>query len=139
MKKLIFISLLFVIVTTMLASTLDFTRLNARPEGDNIVIEWILGEETGVSSFEVYRANNGFYTKIADKDAKGDNTSYKIIDVEAFIKNMKNAKAQEKIDLKYKIKVKYNNGTTKESQDVEVSYNVSSVKRTWGMIKELFR
>ena len=139
MKKLIFISLLFVIVTTLLASTLDFTRLNARPEGDNIVIEWILGEETGVSSFEVYRANNGFYTKIADKDAKGDNTSYKIIDVEAFIKNMKNAKAQEKIDLKYKIKVKYNNGTTKESQDVEVSYNVSSVKRTWGMIKELFR
>lgn len=139
MKKLIFISLLFVIVTTMLASTLDFTRLNARPEGDNIVIEWILGEETGVSSFEVYRANNGFYTKIADKDAKGDNTSYKIIDVEAFIKNMKNAKAQEKVDLKYKIKVKYNNGTTKESQDVEVSYNVSSVKRTWGMIKELFR
>ena len=62
-----------------------------------------------------------------------------LIDVEAFIKNMKNAKAQEKIDLKYKIKVKYNNGTTKESQDVEVSYNVSSVKRTWGMIKELFR
>ncbi|TNE36455.1 hypothetical protein EP342_00480 [bacterium] len=139
MKKLIFISIFLILITTLWASTLDFTRLNARPEGDNVVVEWILGEESGVASYEVYRANNGFYTKIADKDAKGDNTSYKFVDVEAFIKNSKSAQVHEKIDLKYKIKVRYNNGTFKDSQDIEVSYNVSSVKRTWGMIKELFR
>lgn len=139
MKKIIFISLFLVVVTTMIANTLDFSRLNARPEGDNVVIEWILGEENSVKSYEIYRANNGYYTKIAEKEAKGSNTSYKHIDVEAFIKNIKEAKVQEKIDLKYKIKVRYNNGTISESNDIEVSHNVSSVKRTWGMIKELFR
>lgn len=139
MKKIIFISLFLAVITTMIASTLDFSRLNARPEGDNVVIEWILGEENSVKSYEIYRANNGFYTKIAEKDAKGSNTSYKHIDVEAFIKNIKEAQVQEKIDLKYKIKVRYNNGTISESNDIEVSHNVSSVKRTWGMIKELFR
>jgi hypothetical protein len=89
--------------------------------------------------FEVYRYNNGFYTKIAEKEPKGDNSSYKQIDSEAFIKNIKNIQVQEKINLKYKIKVKYDNGTYRESQDIEISYNISSVKRTWGMIKELFR
>jgi len=41
--------------------------------------------------------------------------------------------------LKYKLKVRYANGITEDSKDIEVSHNVSSVKRTWGMIKELFR
>ena len=107
MKNLIFISIFLMLIATLWASTLDFTRLNARPEGDNIVVEWILGEETGVSSFEVYRANKGFYTKIADKDSKGNNSSYKFVDVEAFIKNIKSAQIHEKIDLKYKIIIQY--------------------------------
>ena len=139
MKKVIFISIFLLVISSLIASTLDFSRLNARPEGDNVVIEWILGEEDNVKSYEVYRANNGFYTKIAEKDAKGNNSSYKHIDVEAFIKNMKETQVQEKIELKYKLKVRYSNGTTEESNDIEVSHNVSSVKRTWGMIKELFR
>lgn len=139
MKKVIFISIFLIVVSSLIASTLDFSRLNARPEGDNVVIEWILGEENNVKSYEVYRANNGFYTKIAEKDAKGSNSNYKHIDVEAFIKNMKETQVQEKIELKYKLKVRYTNGTTEDSNDIEVSHNVSSVKRTWGMIKELFR
>ena len=139
MKKVIFISIFLVVISSLIASTLDFSRLNARPEGDNVVIEWILGEENEIKSYEVYRANNGFYTKIAEKDAKGNNSNYKHIDVEAFIKNIKSSQIQEKIDLKYKLKVLYTNGTTEESKDIEVSHNVSSVKRTWGMIKELFR
>jgi hypothetical protein len=138
-KKLIFISFFFVATAVLLASTLDFTRLEAKPDGDKVVIEWTLGEESGVKMFEVYRYNNGFYTKIAEKEPKGDNSSYKQIDSEAFIKNIKNIQVQEKINLKYKIKVKYDNGTYRESQDIEISYNISSVKRTWGMIKELFR
>lgn len=139
MKKVIYISIFLIAISTLLASSLDFSRLNARPEGDNVVIEWILGEENGVKSYEVYRANNGFYTKIAEKDAKGDNSNYRHIDVEAFIKNVKGSQVQEKIELKYKLKVRYANGITEDSKDIEVSHNVSSVKRTWGMIKELFR
>ena len=139
MNKIIYISFFLIAAVTLLASSLDFSRINARPEGDNVVVEWILGSEAKVKSFELYRANNGIFTKIADKDAKGDNTSYKHVDVEAFIKNVKNAQVQEKIDLKYKIKVRYENGTSEDSEEIQISHNVSSVKRTWGMIKELFR
>lgn len=139
MKKLIFISFFLVATAVLLATTLSFTHIDARPDGDNVLIEWTLGDESGVKMFEVYRFNNGFYTKIADKEPKGNNSSYKYIDPEAFIKNKKNMQVQEKINLKYKIKVKYDDGSTRESEDVEVSYNISSVKRTWGMIKELFR
>ena len=139
MKKVIYISLFLIATLALLASNLDFSRINARPEGDNVVIEWILGSETKVKSFELYRANNGIYTKIADKEAKGDNSSYKHVDVEAFIKNAKNAKIQEEINLKYKIKVRYENGSSEDSEEIKISHNVSSVERTWGMIKELFR
>ncbi len=139
MKKIIYISFFLLAALTLLASSLDFSRINARPEGDNVVVEWILGSETKVKSYELYRANNGIFTKIADKEAKGNNTSYKHVDVEAFIKNAKNAQVQETIDLKYKIKVRYDNGTSKDSEEIQISHNVSSVKRTWGMIKELFR
>lgn len=139
MKKIIYISFFLITAITLLASSLDFSRINARPEGDNVVVEWILGSEAKVKSFELYRANNGIFTKIADKEAKGDNTSYKHIDVEAFIKNAKNVQVQEQIDLKYKIKVRFENGTSEDSEDILISHNVSSVKRTWGMIKELFR
>lgn len=139
MNKIIYISFFFLTAIALLASTLDFSRINARPEGDNVLVEWILGSETNVKSYELYRANNGFFSKIAEKDAKGDNSSYKHVDVEAFIKNKKNAQVQEKIDLKYKIKVRYDNGTSEDSEEILISHNVSSVKRTWGMIKELFR
>lgn len=141
MKKSI-ITLLFVLSATLLfASTLDFSRLDARPEGDNVMVEWILGTEKNIDSYELYRTNQGVYTKIAEKDAKGSNSTYKHIDIEAFIKNnaKPTAQVQEKIDLKYKVKVIYDDGSTEDSKDITVSHNISSVKRTWGMIKELFR
>ncbi len=140
MKKSI-ITLFFLLAATLLfATSLDFSRLDARPEGDNVMVEWILGTEQNIDSYELYRANHGVFTKIAEKDAKGSNSTYKYVDVEAFIKNnAKMPKVQEKINLKYKVKVIYEDGTTEDSKDITVSHNISSVKRTWGMIKELFR
>lgn len=139
MKKVISISLFLFAFGVLLASSLEFSRLNARPEGDNVVVEWILGEEKSVAKYELYRANQGIFSKITEKDAKGDNTSYKHVDVEAFIKNIKKPTTQEQIDLKYKVKVIYKDGSSVDSEEIEISHHVSSVKRTWGMIKELFR
>ncbi|MFN3195497.1 MAG: hypothetical protein ACE364_06095 [Chlorobiota bacterium] len=140
MRKSIIILFFTLSATLLLASTLDFSRLDARPEGDNVMVEWILGTESNVDSYELYRSNHGVFTKIAEKDAKGNNSTYKYIDVEAFIKNSaKQPQVQEKIDLKYKVKVIYKNGTSNDSKEITVSHNISSVKRTWGMIKELFR
>ena len=142
MRKLIPIILIFSLAT-LYAATINFDQLKARPDGDNIIVEWSVQEESGVSEYEVQRASaNGLFKNIGDEDPRGDGHLYRFVDVEAFIKNPKGSKGSrthEEIDYKYRILVKLDNGTSKYSDNITVTHKISSVKRTWGMIKELFR
>ena len=108
---------------------------NGRSEGDNIVLTWQTGEENGIKQFVVERKNiNSSFFDLGTVMAKGSNSVYTYVDQDAFSKGS---------DLLFIYRLKIvpinpNNPPT-YSKEVTVSHNVSSVKRTWGSIKALFR
>ena len=111
------------------------SMFNGRSEGDNIVLTWQTGEENGVKQFVVERKtiNSSFYD-LGTVIAKGSNSVYTYVDQDAFNKGT---------DLLfiYRLKMVSVNPNVPPtfSKEVTVSHNVSSVKRTWGSIKALFR
>ena len=120
---------------TIIAAGNVFLSVKAESRGEEIVLEWNTGGETGFHTFEIERKSNEVptYRRIGQIVAKGDNGSYRFVDNGAFYKT--NA------DKEFTYRVKAVGSMVEQySPPVTVSHQVvSSVKRSWGMIKELFR
>lgn len=96
------------------------------------MLSWQTGEERDLNHFSIMRKPaNGAFTEIANIDAKGSNSYYEYTDQNAY-------KADDAVYV-YKLKIVDNNGLDSYSNEVTVAHTVSSVKRTWGSIKALFR
>jgi len=106
----------------------------AKSEGGNVVLEWWTGIESNVRSFVVERksgTSSDFVTIGPPISPKGNNSYYQFIDESAF--------KQTDSFYVYRLKITDNDGTVAYSKEVGVSHTVSSVKRTWGSIKAMFR
>lgn len=110
----------------------------ARSTGKSVAVEWRSGTEGGVVKYEIERAGtDGVYRFVAAVDAKGNNQTYQFSDDEAFAKRDDAAVAQG--NLTYRLRVLREDRSVGYSNSVVVTHSVSSIKRTWGMIKEMFR
>lgn len=133
-KSLVLVAVLLICVG--LASAGAFIeRLTARSDGDNISIEWKTGDEFNVKQFDVERST-GFtdsFIAVGSVEPKGSNSYYTYVDKSAY-KSTANLYV-------YRIKIvdRDPNVAPSYSNTVSVSHNVSSVKRTWGSIKAMFR
>lgn len=132
-----FSKILTAFIVIAFASTLIagayFQEWQARSDGSTITLEWKTAKEDNVINYVVERktVNSPSFTEIAYVAPKGDNSYYSYIDENIF-------KSNGEIYV-YHIKIIDNSKTT-YSQDISVSHNPSSVvKRTWGMIKAMFR
>ena len=76
---------------------------------------------------------------IATVQAKGNNQSYTYRDDEAFGKRDGNDGSVARNYFTYRLKMIGADQNTSYSNTVGVTHNVSGIKRTWGMIKEMFR
>jgi len=147
MKRTIsIIVLILVCVGLLYASDGIFRSFTANSNGSVITIEWRTGNENGLTKFEIERSSNsGSFFKIADESAKGFSTTYKYVDSDAFMKSNEiltgkfNDQPLSKNSYTYRLKAIYSNGNAVYSDEVNVSHTINSVRRTWGMIKELFR
>jgi hypothetical protein len=135
MKSLV-ISLLgaFVVVVAGVAyagSGIKDGTLSAYSNGNAIVIRWVSEDEKDVRGFSVERraGANGGYVMLTTPHipAKGNGSPYEFIDNSAF-------RTSDNI-YQYRI-IAVGNGSV---YHVTVSHHVSSVKRTWGSIKAMFR
>ncbi|MBR9977971.1 MAG: hypothetical protein KFH87_07775 [Bacteroidetes bacterium] len=111
---------------------LDF--FNGRSDGNNIVLEWKTRTETNLLRYEIQRkaGNNGEFIILATVQPKGSNSLYTYVDRSAY-------KDAESI-YGYRLKiVETASGPTSYSNEITVTHSVSSVKRTWGSIKAMFR
>lgn len=128
----------FVLLTVFLAGTLvagaflDFFQ--GRSDGNNITLEWKTRTEQNLVSFEVQRkaGAEGDFITIATVEPRGSNSYYSYIDRSAY-------KGSTSV---YLYRLKINEGSSSPasySNDITVSHSVSSVKRTWGSIKAMFR
>ncbi len=107
--------------------------LQAHSDGNNVTIQWGTTEEMSLSEFVVERqaGSDGGFILIGSVAPKGNNSSYEFVDQTAF-------KSVASV-YQYRIKIVSQDGSYTYSKTVTVSHNVSSVKRTWGSLKAMFR
>ena len=111
-----------------------FTALSIRGSGDAIIVQWSSIQEAGLASYEVQRrgSESPLFVRIGTLEPKGSGSRYTYVDNSAF------NKPTEQKQYTYRIKGITNSGNY-YSQILTISHEVSSVKKSWGMIKELFR
>lgn len=101
-------------------------------QGEDIKIEWETGEETNLSHFVIERKTpESNYVNVTTVQPKGSNSYYSYIDESIF-------KPNDFVFI-YRLKIVENNGQYSHSSSIAVSLNPSSVKKTWGSIKAMFR
>lgn len=124
--------LLFVAGSALGGAFLDF--FNGRSDGDNIVLEWKTRSESNLLRYEIQRkaGASGEFVTLATVQPKGSNSLYTYIDRSAY-------KESESVYI-YRLKIlDSSSGPASYSNEITVTHSVSSVKRTWGSIKAMFR
>ena len=106
--------------------------LNIRSDGNNIIIAWQAISETNLKQYIIQRkSGNGDYIDVVWINPRAD-MNYKFTDSEVF----KTTGSW----YKYRLKIVDNDGSATYLEQLGmISPNISSVKRTWGSIKALFR
>lgn len=131
-----FVLLTSVFVVELFAQAGIFRTVKAESRGEEIVVEWKSGSEAGYATFEIERRSNEVpsYRRIGSVVTKGDGSSYSFVDNGAFFRT------DSEREFTYRIRAISGSGSEQYSPTVTVSHKVvSNVKRSWGMIKELFR
>ncbi|HTY59929.1 MAG TPA: hypothetical protein VMF59_14000 [Bacteroidota bacterium] len=107
---------------------------SARSDGSSITVHWDSDDETGVVGYEIARKvgwDGQYVVLMASYKAKGSNQPYDFVDETAF--------RTSATFYKYRITAVYANGGRSDPYETGVSHTVSSVRRTWGSIKAMFR
>jgi hypothetical protein len=139
------LSLAMMLVTTSIyATTILLNYFNARTDGKAVTIEWKANLEDGLKFYELERSeDNNYFKKVFIQKPRGASFSYRFVDEDALKEgsevNVKENKLQNSVSYSYRLKMTFEDGDTKYSDLTYVSNNVNSVRRTWGMLKEMFR
>ena len=134
MKSIIILFLTLAVSGTVLGGAIIRDgSLQARSDGNNVTIQWNTTEESGLSEFVIERqaGTESGYVAIGSMAPKGPGSFYEFIDQTAF-------KSVASV-YQYRIKIVALDGSATFSKAITVSHNVSSVKRTWGSLKAMFR
>lgn len=138
--KIFFIVFLIFTIALFASSNIDYFRVTS--VGKNIQLEWRTSDETNITRYEIERSSSVSpnFRQITTIDAKGYPSTYKYLDEEAYLKKPDDSdQTLAKQTFNYRIKiVKADNSFTYSSTE-SVTQEVSSIRRTWGMIKQMFR
>ena len=139
LKRLIYIVIVLTATISVIAGQNLLDYLKASSDGNNITVEWKSIDETNVDYYSIERAGSDqIFSEIDTKKAKGYPTTYKYIDQSAF-KIDNDTKTLTKNLFYYRIIIHKNDKSTLTSDITSVTHNMSSIHRTWGMLKEMFR
>jgi hypothetical protein len=127
-------ALIFFMASFSLSGAIRDGSFAARSDGSTITLQWVSEDENGVLRFEIERKAgvNGQFFSLVQIPLRGNNASYVYIDDSAFLR------ATESV-YQYRINVVYANGSSVYYGPITVTHSVSSVRRTWGSIKAMFR
>ena len=139
MKKLIFISMFFIFAVALAASGV-IESLSAYSTGNEVSVEWRTSAEKPVVRFEVERSEDGSQTfkYISSVYPKGDYSSYSFVDQDAYRQSAQET-VQSRNAMTYRLKICYQSDSSSYTNSVSVVPKMNGIRRTWGMIKELFR
>lgn len=130
MKKALFLISAFVFTLAISGTIVEYFIAQSR--NDNVIVQWKTSDETGVQKFVLERSvgQSNEFLKLAEITPKGNNSIYEYVDASAFKQN-------DNIYL-YRLQVVTSSGSFYVGP-ITVLHKVSSVKRTWGSIKAMFR
>ena len=131
MKRQISILLILLSALAIYAGAI-VKNFEAESVNGNVVVRWETISETNVKHFSIERKTySGGFVEIGIVNTKPEKV-YEFVDQTAF--------KTDDILYIYRLKIVDNDGTvTYLEQQASVAHRVSSVKRTWGSIKALFR
>jgi hypothetical protein len=130
MKKKLIISLIAITLSAIYAGAF-LTNFSVKSQDGDVIITWQTSSETDVKNFVIQRSTiKGGWIDIATVEPEADH-NYEYVDQSAY-------KTTDTIYY-YQLKIVDYNGSITYSNKETVAHSVSSVKRTWGSIKALFR
>lgn len=130
MKK-VSAAILLILLGSLLYAGAVIIEFKAEPQRDKIVLTWKTGTEDGVTMFVIERSvDNKHFTAIGQVPPKGSNSQYFFED--------KNLSHFQSI-FYYRLRIRNNNGQDQLTDALPVIPKLSSIERTWGSIKILFR
>lgn len=134
------ITLILTTATVGFAVQPTLQYFQAKSNGNSVSLEWKSNTESDVLQYDVERAGeDGQFRFVGTVQAKGSNQAYTYRDDEAFAKRDGSDGTIARNYFTYRLKIVTADRATSYSNTVGVTHNVSGIKRTWGMIKEMFR
>ncbi len=111
----------------------------ARSDGRSITIEWKPSLEQGVLRYDIERStDNRTWTLIASLDPKGSGIVYRYVDSDVLSKGTQDPTTSGKVYY-YRLRIVGSDNSIAYTSSTAVTHNLSTVRRTWGMIKEMFK
>ena len=140
MKKALFLLLIVCFTGVAFGFTEVLTYLKGRAETDAVSLDWQSGTETGVKSYAIERSDykTSDFKEIGTVNATGNNSTYHFRDAVMTNGSANHSNTPLSDLFKYRIRINYANAVS-YSQTIPVTRPSAGVKRTWGMIKEMFR
>jgi hypothetical protein len=130
MKKITSILLLLFVASFVLANAV-VTEWKAEPQHNKIILQWKTSSEENVNKFVVERStDNSHFIDIGEIAARGPGYLYKYEDNELGIINS---------IFYYRLRIVNLDNSFQRTDVLTVIPNISSISRTWGSIKALFR
>lgn len=145
MKRTLAIILMTIIsiATVYAVQGMVFEYVRANTNGSSITVEWKSVTETSAVRFEIERrSGNQQFRWIANSNPKGAGSVYKYTDESAIMKSTSEKISNEVLsqaEYYYRVKIVKSDKTYEYSDEAKAIADVSGIKRTWGMIKEMFR
>ncbi|MEP7235179.1 MAG: hypothetical protein ABI778_07775 [Ignavibacteriota bacterium] len=146
MRKSLILVLTLSLATVAFGFTEVITYLKGSPSTDAITLDWQSGIETGVKGYAIERSDikTSDFKEIGTVTATGNNSTYRyrdaaVVGAAASNNGGNSGSIVPMSDLfKYRIRINYSSAVS-YSQTINVTRPSAGVKRTWGMIKEMFR
>ncbi len=124
-------AVIIILISALVFAGASIMNVSAKSDEGVVKVSWNVNSETNLKNYCIERKPlNGDYTEIGRIPAENKNY-YEFMDYTAY----KNDGAI----YVYRIKLLDSDNSYTYSAEVNVSHQVSSVKRTWGSIKSLFR
>ena len=142
MKRRIFVIICIFMATVAFANNKIVENFRATVGNNSEVnIEWNTKSEVNISQFEIERSTSAspIFRTIRTEPARGRPSTYRFTDTDNFTKSSLEDELQSAATVTYRIKIVYSNSQFAYSEEVVVYRNVNSIRRTLGMIKEMFR
>jgi hypothetical protein len=132
-----------ILATLGFGSTGAIDSFTARPDGDGITLEWKSLTETGIKNYTIERSDLSLnnFQEVGNIAATGGFSYYNFHDGNlnaAPLAGQSGGMKPMADAYKYRLRMNLSDGELSYSETVNVTKPSSGVRRTWGMIKEMF-